>query len=198
MLNNLTPDSCSSKLANHKDQYYQAMARYCLLHENGKIPSVSEIQEKIKELKKMTFKKPLFFNKAKFWMKNKTILEIVWEEVLYKESNFYEALAIYRLFRIGIKSPSSMQVEEEKRYLFHKIPKKSIFLTKHLTRREIVCLYEASCGKRSKGASKTLKIKLNSVYNCRKLILKKLGSRTIEEAVFYATQVGYLPVHKEG
>lgn len=82
------------------------------------------------------------------------------------------------------------------RSLSHANPKKSFFLTRRLTRREIQCIYLASCGEGLKNTARVLNIAIDSVSKLRSSIFRKLNCKTLSQVIFIATQIGYLPLQK--
>lgn len=65
---------------------------------------------------------------------------------------------------------------------------------KPLTDRELECIYESACGKGTKEIAIAKNISEGVVRKYRDSGFKKLRSEKIAEAVYFATQLGYLPI----
>lgn len=116
--NSLTRESLCRKLAKYEEQYDRAMAEYCLLNEGIEFPSPAKIKEKASELKKITFQKPLFIKTIKKPKKLCLSIKYAWSELIVRENDYYNHLAICSLFQIGIKNPNAAQISEENKVSF--------------------------------------------------------------------------------
>ena len=117
-----------------------------------------------------------------------------WYNLISIEEKYYKAMAIFCLCEEGISSPSKGEINEKISYLSHIAPKKTALISRPLTPNELKCLYYASCGKEVKEIAILLKKTESSIIKIRASACHKLRCEKINEAIFVATQLGYLPL----
>ncbi|WP_010598048.1 helix-turn-helix transcriptional regulator [Rickettsiella massiliensis] len=117
-----------------------------------------------------------------------------WYKLISIEEQYYRAMAIFCLSEEGIVAPSKDEINEKISYLSHISPKKTALISKPLTSNELKCLYYASCGKEVKEIAILLKKTESSIIKIRATACHKLRCEKVNEAIFVATQLGYLPV----
>jgi len=117
-----------------------------------------------------------------------------WYKLISLEEQYYKAMAIFCLSEEGISSPNKHEINEKISYLSHISPKKTALISKPLTLRELECIYYASCGKEVKEIALLFKRTESSVIKIRASACHKLRCENIPEAIFVATQLGYLPL----
>jgi DNA-binding NarL/FixJ family response regulator len=125
---------------------------------------------------------------------NKITLDSAWCKLIAQEDQYYRAIAQYLLLKEGIDQPRDAHVQEKIKYLSHKYLRISLWLGKPLTEREIECIYESACGKGTKEIATSKGISEGVIRKYRDSAFKKLRSEKIAEAVYFATQLGYLPL----
>lgn len=125
---------------------------------------------------------------------NKITLDSAWCKIIAKEDQYYEAIARYLLLKEGTEQPRDVHIQERIKYLSHKYLRVSLWLGKPLTDREIECIYESACGKGTKEIAIAKGISEGVIRKYRDSAFKKLRSEKIAEAVYFATQLGYLPL----
>lgn len=117
-----------------------------------------------------------------------------WYEVTSLEEQLFNAIAVFSLAEEGISSPSKAEINEKISYLFHLIIKPSVLISRRLTHTELKCLYHASCGKEVKEIAILLKKTESSIIKIRASACHKLRCGNTCQAIFVATQLGYLPL----
>ena len=125
---------------------------------------------------------------------NKITLDSAWCNVIAQEDKYYQAIAKYLLLKEGVDQPRDAHIQEKIKYLSHKYLRISLWLGKPLTDREIECIYESACGKGTKEIAIAKSISEGVIRKYRDSAFKKLRSEKIAEAVYFATQLGYLPL----
>lgn len=125
---------------------------------------------------------------------NKITLDSAWCKLIAQEDQYYRAIAQYLLLREGLDQPRDIHIQEKIKYLSHKYLRISLWLGKSLTDREIECIYESACGKGTKEIAIAKGISEGVIRKYRDSAFKKLRSEKIAEAVYFATQLGYLPL----
>lgn len=125
---------------------------------------------------------------------NKITLDSAWCKLIAQEDQYYKAIAQYLLLKEGIDQPREVHIQEKIKYLSHKYLRISLWLGKPLTEREIECIYESACGKGTKEIAIAKNISEGVIRKYRDSAFKKLRSEKIAEAVYFATQLGYLPI----
>ncbi len=109
------------------------------------------------------------------------------------EEHYYEIAAEYLLRSDGIQSPTKQQIINLKKFLSNTYFGFSLIFGKELTDRESNVLYRATSGEKVTDTSFILNISLTRVAQLRLSVLKKLQSENIEQAIYRATRLGYLP-----
>lgn len=117
-----------------------------------------------------------------------------WHDLISLEEKYYKAMAIFCLTEEGISSPSKSEINEKISYLSHISPKKTALISRPLTPNELKCLYYASCGKEVKEIAILLKKTESTIIKIRASACHKLRCEKTNEAIFVATQLGYLPL----
>ena len=84
--------------------------------------------------------------------------------------------------------------QEKVSYLFHIYLSFSLRFGKSLSNREIESLFQASCGEELKKSAVSLERTPDVIKRHRMSAFKKLQSSNIGQAIYRATQLGYLPL----
>lgn len=125
---------------------------------------------------------------------NRVALEGAWCKLIADERQYFHTTATYLLLRDGIDCPSENQIQEKISYLFHIYLSFSLRFGKRLSNREIESLFQASCGEELKKSAVSLERTPDVIKRHRMSAFKKLQSSNIGQAIYRATQLGYLPL----
>ncbi|MDQ8039231.1 MAG: LuxR C-terminal-related transcriptional regulator [Rickettsiella sp.] len=109
------------------------------------------------------------------------------------EEQYYEITAECLLRSADIQNPTKQQIINLKKYLANTYFGFSLIFGKELTDRECNILFRATSGEKVTDTSSTLNISLTRVAQLRLSVLKKLQAENIEQAIYRATRLGYLP-----
>ncbi|WP_010597602.1 helix-turn-helix domain-containing protein [Rickettsiella massiliensis] len=125
---------------------------------------------------------------------NRVALEGAWCKLIAQENQYFRATAEYLLLENGVDRPSESQIQEKISHLFHIYLSFSLRFGKRLSNREIESLFQASCGEELKESAVSLKRTPDVIKRHRMSAFKKLQSSNIGQAIYRATQLGYLPL----
>lgn len=117
-----------------------------------------------------------------------------WGDLISIEEKLFEVMAIYSLSEEGINSPSKDEINEKISYLTHNSIRPTVLIARRLTPNELKCLYYASCGKEVKEIANLLKKTESLIIKIRASACHKLRCAKTSQAIFVATQLGYLPL----
>jgi len=190
--NSLTREGLWIKLAIQEEQYYNALAEYCLLQEGVKTLTANQIKARVDFLSS-PWKKTSLLSKPLTFRANKLALESTWYRIVEYENQYYQTMAECHLLCEGMHNPSDEDIQNRIKHLSHLYLRKSIFL-KSLKKRELECLEQASFGRGSRETAVVLGISEVIVKRYRLSSCEKLRCEKIHEAIFMATQLGYLPL----
>lgn len=190
----LTRDNFWRKLKISEEQYYLVIAEYCYLLEGMKAPPKELIKTRANLLLHNFLVDASLLIKPLTFKPSKLDLENCWDALITAENKYYQNRAEFDLFDENITNPSEFQIKEKIKSLSHIELRKSIFLGKKLTEREIECVDQASLGKSPKETAVKLGISEVVVKKYRGFIYQKFRCETMNEAIFFATRLGYLPI----
>lgn len=190
----LTRDNLWCNLEISKKQYFIAISTYCYLLEGIKAPPKESLKNRANLLQHNFPLDTSYLIKSLTFKPSKLDVENCWGALITAENKFYQTRAELDLFDENIENPSEEQVKEKIKSLSHIELRKSIFLGKTLTEREIECIDQASLGKSPKEIAIVLGISEVVVKKYRSIIYQKFRCETMNEAIFFATRLGYLPL----
>lgn len=104
----------------------------------------------------------------------------------------YDSLTMKLMAFLGNESPSKKQIKVMESILFSTGLKTQLFFNNKLTKREVECLNLAALGYSSTTTAEILKISKKTVEEYRNEIKKKLGCKSIAQAVFQGIKYGYV------
>jgi len=191
----LTREGLWSKLAIQEEQYYNALAEYCLLQEGVKVLTTKQIKARV-DYVSAPFKKTRLLSRPLTFRANKIALESSWYTIIEYENQYYHTMAQCSLFDEGTHNPSDEDIQNRTKHLSHLYLRKTIFL-RSLKKRELECLEQASFGRGSRETAIFLEISEVIVKKYRISSCDKLRCEKINEAIFVATQLGYLPLKEK-
>ncbi len=125
---------------------------------------------------------------------NRITLENAWYNFIAIEDKYYEVMARYDLLTRGINYPEEKQVRERVDYLSHIFLRISHCLGKQLTKRELRCIYEASCGKGTKEIAESTGLSEGVIRKHQHTAFRKLRTQKVAHAVQILNNLGYLPL----
>jgi DNA-binding NarL/FixJ family response regulator len=128
---------------------------------------------------------------------NKLALINTWCNLITQENNYYKATAEHLLCKEKILQPTPFQLQSTINRLLYFNLSFSIKYGDRLSQKEIESLYYASCGEELKDSALTLERSIDSLKRHRMNALKKLQCKNIPQAIYRATQLGYLPLKEE-
>lgn len=124
-------------------------------------------------------------------------IENAWLNLLATEDNYYEVMARYDLLAQGVSYPDGKQIRERVDYLSHIFLKVSLCLGKQLTKHELRCIYEASCGRGIKEIADSTGLSEGVIRKHQYTAFRKLRTQKIAHAVQILNNLGYLPLENK-
>ena len=125
---------------------------------------------------------------------NKLALINTWCNLITQENSYYKATAEHLLCKEKILQPTLYQLQSKINHLLYFNLSFSIKYGDRLSQKEIESLFYASCGEELKDSALTLERSADSLKRHRMNALKKLQCKNIPQAIYRATQLGYLPL----
>lgn len=102
------------------------------------------------------------------------------------------SLAINLISYLGNDSPNKKQIKVMENILFHSGIMMQLFFDQRLTKREIQCLHLSRFGLSASATAEILKISPKTVEQHRNEAKKKLGCKTLIEAVNIGIKYGFI------
>lgn len=115
---------------------------------------------------------------------------------MFDNDSRLDAFARHVLTKIIQYKSQQEQVNYIKRLLFLAPAHCPLSFAPELTKREVECLYYAAMGATSYETAQQLMLKTSTIIAHRKEALRKLGCRTLPQAVFKGVCCGLLPPEK--